>query len=353
MKSHFTPLQAQAGQHLLAVLVAGLLCGATTLAAEKPPAATIAVEAMAVRATTVAREVSAVGTVRSNESIILTTEVAGLIEAINFSEGTRVTKGTVLVKLDQAVAAAERDRAAASLALSEANYQRSETLFKDEAISQRERDEALAQFRLDQAQLRLREAQLDKTVLRAPFTGVVGLRNVSVGGYAQPGSAIATLDAVDPVKIDFRIPESYSGQVKLGQKLEVTVDALPQRIFRGTIYAIDPQIDDQGRSQMLRGRVKNADNALRPGMFATVKLALGDQAQALLVPEEAIISQGGKQLVYKVVAGQAVAAVIKTGLRRKGEVEIVSGLNEGEMVIIAGQLKVRPGTPVTIVPATR
>lgn len=356
MKSGCWQLRDTARMTLVAVLGALLVHGLPLGAEEKKPSGSapsaVLVETLLVKPAVAAREVTAVGTVRSNESVTLATEIAGRIDAVDFVEGGRVTKGTVLARLDQSVATAERDRVKAGLALSEANYQRAETLFREQAVSARERDEALAQFRLDEAQLRLSEAQLAKTVIRAPFAGRVGLRQVSVGGYVQPGTAIASLDDIDPVKVDFRVPENYAAAIRTGQKASVTVDALPERAFSGTVYAIDPQIDEKGRSLLLRARVANADGALRPGMFATVKLSLGEKANALFVPEEAIISQGGRQQVYKVVAGKVEAVAVKTGLRRKGEVEVVAGLKAGEAVITAGHLKVRPGATVSVAPAT-
>jgi membrane fusion protein (multidrug efflux system) len=325
-----------------------------TVAEEKPapagPPPGLPVEAVEVAITPATRELSAVGTLQSNESVVIATEIAGRVSEIGFAEGEKARQGQVLLRLDPSVLTAERDRAKASLVLSEANIKRAEILLKDQAIAERERDEAYAQWRLDEANLRLTEAQLAKTVIRAPFEGLLGLRKVSIGGYLRPGDAIITLDDIDPIKADFRVPEVFADQVKIGQSIQLTVDAVAGRAFTGKVYAIAPQIDESGRSVLLRARVGNEKGVLRPGMFARVNLVLEERAGALMVPEEALIAQGELQLVYKVVDGKVEAAQVKIGLRQKGRVEITEGLQPGDTVITAGQMKVRPGMPVTVLP---
>jgi membrane fusion protein (multidrug efflux system) len=308
------------------------------------------VEAVEVTVAPATRELSAVGTLQSNESVVIATEIAGRVAEIGFAEGEKARQRQVLLRLDPSVLMAERDRAKASLVLSEANIKRAEVLLKDQAIAERERDEAYAQWRLDEANLRLTEAQLAKTVIRAPFEGHLGLRKVSVGAYLRPGDAIVTLDDIDPIKADFRVPEVFAEQVRIGQSIELTVDAVAGRAFTGKVYAIAPQIDESGRSVLLRARVSNEKGVLRPGMFARVNLVLEERADALMVPEEALIAQGMQQLVYKVVDGKVEAAKVKIGLRQKGRVEILEGLQPGDTVITAGQIKVRPGMAVTVLP---
>lgn len=316
---------------------------------EDPPPG-MPVEAAVVSMAAVRHEISAVGTLNADESVVLTSEVAGRVTEIIFKEGEFVRAGKILLRLDASIQSAERDRAEASRALAEANYRRADQLLKANAVSRRERDEAYAQWRLEEANLRLAEAQLAKTVIRAPFSGNVGLRNVSAGGYLRPGDPIVTLSAVDPVKLDFRIPEGFSGKLRSGQTLRVAVDAAPGRTFQGSVYAIDPQLDAGGRSVLLRARIDNVERVLSPGMFARVTLVLEERPEALLIPEEALLAQGGGQMVYKVVDGVVEAAPVVTGQRQKGKVEIVQGVAEGETVITAGHLKVRPGMPVTVLP---
>lgn len=298
-------------------------------------------------------QLSSTGTLLSNESVVITAEIAGKVTQLFFDDGEKVTAGQVLLQLDPSVLNAERDRARANLTLSEANIKRAELLLQEQAIAERERDEAYAQWRLDEASLRLMEAQLAKTVVRAPFSGRLGLRRISVGEYLQPGEPIVTLDDIDPIKVDFRVPEVFAHQLRPGQVISITVDAVPGVRFAGEVFAIDPQIDVNGRSAMLRARVVQNDGPLRPGMFARVVLTLEDRPNALMIPEQALIPGGGKQQVFRVIDGKVVATPVETGLRVKGKVEIIQGLEPGETIITAGQIKVRHGMPVTALPATQ
>lgn len=296
-------------------------------------------------------ELSATGTLISNESVVIAAEIAGKVTQTSFHDGQKVVEGQILLQLDQAILLAERDRAQASFNLSETNIKRAESLLQEQAISQRERDEAHAQWRLNEASLRLAEAQLEKTVIRAPFSGLLGLRRVSVGEYLQPGKTIVNLDDIDPIKVDFRVPEVFAHQLKIGQKIQMSVDAVPGKLFSGQIVAIDPQVDVNGRSVLLRAKVEQQDGPLRPGMFARVNLILEERPNALVIPEQALIPKGDQQTVFKVVDGKVVAANVTTGLRTRGQVEIIQGLDAGETVITAGHIKVRPGMPVTALPA--
>lgn len=297
-------------------------------------------------------ELTATGTLYANESVVITAEIAGKVTQLSFDDVEPVTAGQVLLQLDQSVLSAERDRAQANLNLSETNIKRAERLLQEQAISERERDEAYARWRLDEASLKLAEAQLAKTVIRAPFSGMLGLRKVSVGEYLQPGEEIVNLDDIDPIKVDFRVPEVFSHYLQTGQKIQMSVDAVPGEIFTGEVVAIDPQIDINGRSVLLRAKVLQQDGPLRPGMFARVTLVLEERPDALVIPEEALIPQGDQQTVFKVVDGKVVAAKVTIGLRTRGKVEIVEGLEPGETIITAGQIKVRPGMPVTALPAS-
>ncbi|PLX79748.1 MAG: efflux transporter periplasmic adaptor subunit [Desulfuromonas sp.] len=308
------------------------------------------VEAVQVATSPLTRELTAVGTLQADEAVVLGAEIAGRISMVAFNDGEPAKKGQVLLRLDDSVLKAELDRAKASLGLSQANYKRAETLLKDHAISKRERDEAYAKWQLDEATVRLAEANLAKTVIRAPFSGRLGLRNVSPGGYLKPGDEIVNLVATDPIKVDFRVPESFAGQVRVGQTLDLIVDAVPGTKFPGKVVAIAPQLDTRGRSLLLRARVANDDQILSPGMFARVALILEQKQAALMIPEEALMAKGAQQLVYKVVEGKVEVSPVEIGLRRKGQVEILSGLSAGETVITAGHLKVRPGMPVMVLP---
>lgn len=343
---------------LLAALAAGAFWHFTPLqAAEEPaqaqPAARPAmpVEVTEVAVATAEEELSAVGTLHSNESVVISAEIAGRIDQIAFDEGERTGRGKALIRLDAAIPRAELDRAEASRALSEANYRRAEALLVDRAISERERDEAYAQWQLDEASVRLATAQLDKAEIRAPFAGTLGLRRVSPGDYVQPGQPLVNLEDTVRLKVEFRLPEKFSAEVRVGQQVRLESDAYPGRDFAGEVYAIDPQVEEHSRSLVMRAMLDNRDRALRPGQFVKVQLGVASRADALFIPEQALIPQPKAQLVFKVVDGTAQPVPVETGARRKGWVEITSGLAVGDVVVTGGHQKIGPGSPVHPLPA--
>lgn len=310
----------------------------------------IAVEAVEVRPAPVQDSLTAVGTVRSNESVVLRPEIAGRIAAINFKDGAPVEKGAVLVALDASTQEAELAQAQANLALAQANFKRTEDLFRKAFVSERAKDESAANLRVLEAAAQLAEARLRKTQLRAPFTGIVGIRNVSVGDYVKEGADLINLEDLRTVKVDFRLPEAYLTRLRTGQAIDISTDALPGERFEGVVDAVDPQIDQTGRAVQVRARLANPKARLKPGMFARVRLAFGETREALAVPEEAVVPFGGDAYVFKVADGKAQRVRIQTGSRRAGRVEIAEGLAAGDVVVTAGQLKLRDGVPVKVVP---
>ena len=311
---------------------------------------TVPVEGVAVTVATITSEIRVVGSLRSNESVVIRPEVGGRVAEILFEEGQRVTVQTPLLRLDAAIAAAELDQAKAALDLSQANYTRTVELFDRKAASAANRDQALATLKASQANLELARARLAKLTLRAPFDGVLGLRKVSLGDYVTPGQDIVNLEDIEPLKVDFRIPERYLGSLAPGQAIAVTAYAFPGRDFRGEVYAIDPLVDENGRAVVLRARLPNQDGALRPGLFVTVALAVGQREAAIMVPEQAIVPRAANQFVFKVSAGKAMLTPVKIGERRNAMVEIVEGLAPGDVVVTAGQIKLRDGVPVAVQP---
>lgn len=321
--------------------------------AAKPPggAPPMPVEAAQVRVGTVERTVTAVGSLLSNESVVVRPEIAGRISEIAFKEGQRVTKGTVLVRLDDAIARATLAQAQASIAFSRAELSRADQLVRQNTGPLRNREQASAKLLADEAAVQLARAQLDKQVIAAPFDGVLGLRKASVGDFVQAGKDIVNLEDIDTLKLDFRVPEMFLPAVKVGQTVKVAVDAFGGRSFEGTVYAIDPLVDVNGRALAIRARVPNPDGSLRPGLFARVSLTLTTVPDAVLIPEQAIVAFGKDQFVFKVVDGKVVQTRVVLGERRNAEVEIAKGLAPGDMVVTAGQLKIRDGVPVTVLPA--
>ncbi|MGA1859054.1 efflux RND transporter periplasmic adaptor subunit [Azospirillum sp. 11R-A] len=321
--------------------------------AAKPPggAPPMPVEAAQVRVGTVERTVTAVGSLLSNESVVVRPEIAGRISEIAFKEGQRVAKGTVLVRLDDAIARATLAQAQASIAFSRAELSRADQLVRQNTGPLRNREQASAKLLADEAAVQLARAQLDKQVIAAPFDGVLGLRKASVGDFVQAGKDIVNLEDIDTLKLDFRVPEMFLPAVKVGQTVRVAVDAFGGRSFDGTVYAIDPLVDVNGRALAIRARVPNPDGSLRPGLFARVSLTLTTVPDAVLIPEQAIVAFGKDQFVFKVVDGKVVQTRVVLGERRNAEVEIAKGLAPGDMVVTAGQLKIRDGVPVTVLPA--
>jgi len=321
---------------------------AAAAAAPAPVGGGVSVEASKVARLALPQGITAVGSLRSDESVTLRPEVAGRISAIQFREGERVTRGTPLVRLDTAVAEAEAQQARANLKLAQQKHTRALDLEKKGFISSQAKDEAENNLRVAEAALALSEAKLAKLTIVAPFTGIIGLRSVSVGDYVKEGADMVNLEAVDPLKVDFRVPEVYLTQLGVGQSLQLTLDAMPGKSYEGKVFAINPLLDAAGRSVVIRAQVKNQDAALRPGMFARVRLLTRNLQETLVVPEQAIVPQGEEWFVYRVVDGKAQRAKVDIGQRRDGKAEILKGLQDGDMVVTAGQLKLREGVPVQI-----
>ncbi|PLX89012.1 MAG: efflux transporter periplasmic adaptor subunit [Desulfuromonas sp.] len=335
----------------------GLLFGPQLQASEKedvaaaPAIPPMPVETTEVRIADSDRRLSAVGTLRAAESVMITAELAARIEKIGFAEGAKVAQGQRLIQLDSAVLQAELDRAVANRDLSRSNYQRAENLFADHAVSNQQRDEAYARWQLDEASVRLASAQLDKTVIIAPFSGTLGLRHVSLGNYVQPGQPLVNLEAIDQLKVEFNLPERYLAEVKTGQTVALSSVAYPQDSFAATVYAINPQVDEKSRSLVVRALLDNAEGQLLPGQFVKVGLSVATRADALFIPEQALIPQPKATLVFKVVDGAAQMVPVETGSRLKGWVEITSGLVAGDVVVTGGHQKIGPGSPVHPLPA--
>ena len=311
----------------------------------------IAIESYQVKSVRMAQGLTAVGSLRSDESVTIRPEVSGRISAIGFSEGQRVAKGALLVRFDASVQRAELEQAEANLGLSKSRLERSRDLFAKGVVSTQARDEAESNFKVAQANYDLSKARLDKLEIRAPFSGIVGLRMVSVGDYVRDGQDIVNLEEVDPLKVDFKIPEIYLKQLAAGQSLQITLDAFPNQTFMGRVFAINPLVDTNGRSIVIRAMVKNSEARLRPGMFARVRLLFSDEHDALAVPEQTLIPVGDEQHLFKVVEGRAERVKVEIGQRRDGQVEVLRGLTAGDIVVTAGQQKLRDGAPVKIAEA--
>ena len=294
--------------------------------------------------------VQAVGSLLADEAVVVRSEIVGRIANLNFEEGQHVDKGAVLVELnsDEWTAAIRQNEASA--ALQELKMKRATDLREKKVISQQEYDEARAALDEARAAVELARARYGKAVIRAPFSGILGLRKVSPGDYVKDGQDIVNLEAIDPMKVDFGLPERFAQQVRPGQQVEIRVDAFPDQVFAGEVYAVDPRVDNASRRLPMRARVGNADGRLKPGMFAEVSLILARRDDALWVPEQAIVPTATAQFVFRVVEGKAVMTPVRIGLRRPGSVEIVEGLKHSDTVVTEGQLKLYDGAQINVVP---
>lgn len=297
----------------------------------------------------VTSDIRSIGSLQSDESVQVASEVAGRIHEIRFKEGERVKAGDVLVQLDDALVKASESEMRARLDLAKANYTRAQQLQKTGSGTARSLDEAFADLNTSTALLNLQQVQLAKHSIRAPFDGVVGLRSVSVGAYIDTGTNLVNLEKLDALKVDFKVPEIHLRNVMPGQAVSVTVDAFPDRSFEGTVYAIDPMVDVNGRSLSVRARLPNEEMLLRPGLFVRVVLKGKDERTAVFVPEAAIVPRGQERFLWVIENGKAAERKVELGQRMAGEVEIVSGVEAGAQVVTAGQGRLRSGSVVEIV----
>jgi membrane fusion protein, multidrug efflux system len=333
-------------------LLAALLSSAALAQAPKGPPPAMAVKAAAAKVAPALDEAGAVGTLRADEAVTIRPEIAGRVAEIRFNEGQAVARGALLVKLDQAELAAVVASSRAQLKLEEQKLDRADDLRQKGFISAQGLDDQKTALARAKAKLAEDEARLAKTEMRASFPGVAGLRQVSEGQYVAAGTDIARLEKIDQLKLDFRVPESYVGRLKAGQQVTVLVDAYQGKGFAGSVYAIEPGVDDQTRTILLRARVANSDLRLRPGMFARVQVQLGVREKAVWVPEAAIVPRGQDLFVFRVLAGPDGSKVelvrVQLGSRKVGEVEVVKGVAGGDLVVTEGTQKIGPGSSVIL-----
>lgn len=300
----------------------------------------VSVETVVLQPEPLAAGLRTVGTLRADEQVVVRPEIAGRIVAIRFEEGARVAAGAPLFALDDSVLRAALAEAQATLGKTERAVARAGELMQRDLVARSDVDALRAELAVVQARVASAQAQLAKTRIAAPFAGVVGLREVSEGEFVNPGQALVTLVRLDPIELDFSLPESELANVAPGQPVQVTVDAVEGRRFQGTVAAIDPVVDVASRSARVRALLPNPEHALRPGLFARVEIGpAGGEREALLLPEQALLQQGDTRFVYRVAGGKAQRAEVRTGRRVPGKIEIVEGLSAGDEVITAGQSK--------------
>jgi membrane fusion protein (multidrug efflux system) len=291
----------------------------------------------------------ALGTAKANESVVITPTLEERVAAIFFEDGDNVREGQVLVKLDDSEARFILAEAKATLKEQQQQYERIRRLAKTNSTSRSKLDEERSLLEIAEAKVALIQAQLQDYTIRAPFSGILGIRQISPGAVVDSDTVIATLDDTSTIKLDFTVPEIFLGVIKNGMEISARSPAYPDRNFEGTVATISSRVDPETRTLTIRAQISNPDQLLKPGMLLTVDL-VKQRSQTLVIPEEAVILEKDKKYVL-VVADDSTAAKkqIVTGRRSPGKVEVIDGLNAGQQVIIKGISRVRPGTFVTVV----
>jgi membrane fusion protein, multidrug efflux system len=304
-------------------------------------------------------KIEAIGSLRAVKGSDLSLEVAGVVESITFNSGDDVEEGAQLVKLRTADDVAKLHSLQAMAQLSEITYARDQKQFKLQAVSQATLDTDAANLKNAQAQVAQQQAIIDKKLLRAPFAGHLGIRAVDLGQYLGPGTNIVTLQALDPIFVDFFVPQQAVDQIRLGQSVAVKVDAYKDQTFTGEIAAINPKVDTGSRNVQVRATLKNPQHKLLPGMYATIDIATGAAHNYVTLPETAITYNPYGDTVYVVVDGKEKSAdgkpqliarqtFVTTGPTRGDQVAVLRGVGEGDLVVTAGQIKLHNGSVVMI-----
>jgi membrane fusion protein (multidrug efflux system) len=292
-------------------------------------------------------ETEALGTAKSNEAVDITAKSTNRVVAIRFREGEYVQQGAVIVELDGVEARANLAQAQASLRDTESQYQRSRELYETKVLSESDLIKLEANMLTSKAQVAAAESRVSDTVIRAPFAGRVGLRNVSVGSLVTPGQIMTTLDDTSVIKLDFTVPESYLATVKDGQTVEAETTAYAGEVFRGRVSSIATRVDPVSRSATVRALIDNRDKKLKPGMFMSVHLTRS-QGNVIMIPEQALLPDADKQFVYVVKGDKAAKVVVDIGRRKPGLVEVQQGLKAGDVIVIEGGEKLTDGASITV-----
>ena len=323
------------------------------------PARPPGVEVAKVKTTQIQDDAQAVGTLKSRQSVMLRPEVAGRVSQIAFADGARVKKGQLLIQLDDVLQRAELSQAQAQVSIARANLKRNQELLAEKFVAPRVVEESQASLQVAEAQLALAQARLGRMRIVAPFDATVGIRNVNLGDYVKDGADLVNLEDSSSLYVDFRVPERFQGKLATGQLVKVELDALPGQVFQAKVQALDPLVDANGRSVAVRAVLPGVGSSpLRPGMFARTTTVFSVSDSALVVPEEAIVPQGGKQFVFVLdTEGEGEAkkqlsrkVEVKLGVRHNAQVQLVSGVKAGDTVVVAGQQRLqKDGTEVRVV----
>ena len=307
----------------------------------------LSVEAVVIRPQILDNKIFTTGTLLANEEVELRPEISGRVTGVFFQEGSRIAKGALMLKIDDRELQAQQKRKELEEKLASDEERRERSLYDIKAISQEEYDKTLNTLRLIQADKEVIESQIGKTEIRAPFNGVVGLRYVSEGGYVSPNMLAATMQELDPMKVEFSVPEKYAKQIKSG--IDILVRAGDsEEDHKGVIYALETKIDPNTRTIKARGKIPNAQGTMIPGSFAKVEITLAELADAIVIPSGAVSPELNGEKVFLCVNGKAKPISIKTGIRTEKSVQIVEGLAANDTLIVTGLLQLANGKDVQI-----
>lgn len=307
------------------------------------------VETIKVQTSQKQETLTATGSLIAVPGIIIKPEIAGRVTKIFFQSGDEVTAGTPLIELYPDIIQAQLQQAQAELKLNQLNYERYAKLYKTHTISQADYDKSKADLDSSLAKVSQISANLSQTVIKAPFSGKLGINQINIGQYITSGDNIVSLEALDPIYVDFSLPETYLSKLALQQKINIKSDAFPGTEFSGKLVAIDPLIDKNTRGLKLRAEILNHDKKLLPGAFAEVSILVGNAENVIKIPQTAIIYDPNGNYVYKVIDSKVQKAIVKLGERDTSDIVILQGLNIGDEVVTAGQLKIpAPNMPVVV-----
>ncbi|PJI39044.1 efflux RND transporter periplasmic adaptor subunit [Ferrovibrio sp.] len=317
-------------------------------AAGKPAASipALPIEAVPVRRMEITRTIEAVGTAQANEAVTITAKATGIVERLNFQDSQMVKAGVILVELEAAESSANIGALRAARDAARMSYDRAKQLIESKVVAQARLDEVSKAYEAAEARLRAEQAKFSDSVIRAPFNGKLGLRKVSLGALVRPGDVITTLDDTTLIKLEFEVPETVLGGVKIGNTVSAKATSMPDRKFDGVVTTIDSRIDPTTRAVRVRAQIPNADDALKPGMFMTVALSVGKVPDAMMVPEESLLAQGGEQFVFVIREGRATRTRVTVGQRLPGLAQITNGLHPDDHVAITGLQQLRDGSRV-------
>lgn len=307
--------------------------------------AALSVAGMILKASQIDDKIYATGTLLANEEVELSPETSGRIIGIYFEEGSRVSKGQLLAKIDNSELNAQLNTLKVQEKLARSEEARQQKLLDIEAVSQGEYDITLNQLNTIEAEIELLETQIRKTNIVSPFSGVVSLRNVSTGGYVSPSVIIASMQQVDPIKLEFSVPERYIGEIKEGTIVNFGVTN-GNETYPAKVYAVDSKIDVNTRTVRVRARSSNPDNSLRPGAFARVEIILKTFENAILVPSEAILTELEGEKVFITENGKATSKRIRTGIRNESMVQVLEGLSPKDTLVLTGLMSIQEGKAV-------